>query len=229
VANADDAYGREAFEALRRALDHAVDGDAVLVTYPAGAVLSRHGGVSRGWVRRVPDPEDGSGGPGSGEAIDRSEEDGEARGRSIGHVEVVEVHDLRRRMGCAMLEGVTEAGAPVAFPSVTPVSMNLWGLTPGALAALSEAWEAFARTLDEHPAGPEKAEFQLSTALTQLAREGRVRLRPVPGGTRWFGMTFAEDLTTVRDRLRALHADGTYPARLADPPPSREAERHRGR
>lgn len=192
VANADDAYGREAMVALKAALDEAADGDVVLVTYPAGSVLSRHGGVSRGWVRRV--PADGGG--------DR--------------VEVVEIHELRRRTGCAMLEGVTEKGAPVAFPPDTPVSMNLWGLTPGAVAALRDGWKHFARTLDEHPAGPDRAEYALSTALTGLAAVGRVRLRPRTGGTDWFGMTFADDLPRVRERLRALHRRGVYPPRLAD-------------
>lgn len=192
VANADDAYGREGLVALKAALDEADDGDVVLVTYPAGSVLSRYGGVSRGWVRRVPHQDGGD------------------------RVEVVEVHELRHRTGCAMLEGVTEKGAPVAFAPDTPVSMNLWGLTPGAVAALQDGWREFARSLDEHPSGPHRAEYALSTALTVLAAAGRIRLRPRTGGAHWFGMTFADDLPRVRARLRALHSDGTYPVRLAD-------------
>jgi hypothetical protein len=218
VANADDAYGRDALVALRRAIDAAGGpvGEAVLVTYPAGRVLSAAGGVSRGWVRRMLRHEamDDRRDVGS---VPADEVAARAGVRTTGPYEVIEVHHLRHRMGCAMLEGSTEGGAPVAFPPDTPVSMNLWGLTPRAVEALREGWADFARTLVGHPAGPLAAEFGLSTSLTALARAGRVRIRPVEGGTRWFGMTYPDDHPGVVAQLEALHADGTYPPTLAGP------------
>lgn len=185
VANADDAYGLDALAALRRALSAAAPDEVVLVTYPAGDVLSSAGGVSRGWVRTNAD----------------------------GIVEVLEVHDLRRTHD-GTLEGVTEEGETVELDQDTPVSMNLWGLTSGAVAALREGWVRFVHGLARAPDGPLLAEFGLSTALTELARAGRVTLRPVAGGMHWFGMTFADDRARVVARLAELHADGTYPPSL---------------
>lgn len=190
VANADDGYGRGAMVALHHALSNAADGDAVLVTYPLATVLSPHGGVSRGWVRA-----------------------------SAAGSEVVEVHDLERRSEGEGASGRTEAGEAVVLPLDTPVSMNLWGLTPGAVAALREEWGRFVRGLDRHPAGRDRAEFQLSTALTELARRGRVRIVPREGGSGWFGITWPDDLARVRTAVEALHRSGAYPVPLAGVPP----------
>src|SRR5690606_26672638 len=99
----------------------------------------------------------------------------------------------------------------------TPVSMNLWGLTPAAITALRDAWSDFVGSLSDHPAGPLEAEFQLSTPLTALAAEGRVRITPHRGGTEWFGMTWPEDLAAVRRAVEALHRSGAYPVPLAGP------------
>lgn len=188
VANADDAYGREALATLRRALGEAADGDAVLVTYPLRAVLSPHGGVSRGWVRAA---------------------EGE-RG-----AEVVEVHDLEARRDGSRVTGRRESGETVTLDPDTPVSMNLWGLTPAVISGLRAEWKRFLRTLGEHPAGPDRAEFQLSTALTALSRSGRIRIVACPGGSEWFGITWPDDLEAVRKAVEALHRSGAYAVPLA--------------
>lgn len=179
VANADDGYGRGALRALHTALTGAADGTAVLVTYPLGAVLSDHGGVSRGWVRA-------------------------AAG------EVVELHDLRRAPGGERVRGRTEGGAEVELAPDTPVSMNLWGLTPAVVGALRTAWRAFG--------APREGEFQLSTALTAIAATGRIRIAPHPGGEQWFGITWPDDLAQVRGAVEALHRSGAYPVSLAGVP-----------
>lgn len=197
VANADDAYGRAALVTLHTALTSAADGDAVLVTYPLADVLSPHGGVSRGWVRAEPP--------------------------APGGVEVVEVHDLVLSPNGDGVRGRMEGGGAVTLPIDSPVSMNLWGLTPAVIGALHEEWLRFARALDGHPAGPDRAEFQLSTALTSLARRDRIRIVPHAGGTAWFGMTWPADLARVREAVEALHRSGAYPVPLADPPHPRSS------
>ncbi len=69
------------------------------------------------------------------------------------------------------------------------------------------------------PAGREgsarDAEFALSSAVDALIAQGTLALRLLPEGRRWFGITHPEDAPWVKDRLRALHADGTYPDSLA--------------
>lgn len=194
IANADDAYGRDALRTLRRALAHAAPGEVSLISYRAADVLSAEGGVSRGWIRVGPDDT----------------------------VDVTEVHDLRASSDSSLLRGTTEAGEPARLPVDAPVSMNLWGVTAGAVQALRDGWYRFVEGLTASGTHGLEAEYGLSTALTALAREGRIRLRPEPGGTQWFGMTFAADRPLVAARLAALHADGTYPVSLivGEPPSS---------
>lgn len=187
IANADDGYGRDALRALFESLAGAAPGDVPLVTYAAGDVLSLHGGVSRGWVRTAAD----------------------------GQVEVVEVHELRAEG--ARLRGVTDEGEGVEFSPETPVSMNLWGMTIEAAAALRRGWETFVGRLSLPGSRALEVEYALSTALNDLARAGAVRLRPNAGGRDWFGMTFASDRPAVTARIEALHADGSYPASLTIP------------
>jgi hypothetical protein len=188
IANADDAYGRDALVALRRALTRATPGVVALISYRASDVLSSEGGVSRGWIRQSSD----------------------------GGVDVTEVHQLQASGSMGFLDGTTEAGVAVRLPSDAPVSMNLWGVTVEAVQALRAGWERFVQGLLETDGRYLDAEYGLSTALTALAREGLVDLCPEPGGTQWFGMTFAADRRLVGARLAALHAAGTYPVSLAD-------------
>ena len=194
IANADDAYGRDALGALHRLLTRAAPGDVALISYRARDVLSPEGGVSRGWIRH----------------------------RADGTVDVTEVHDLRVSPTQHILEGTTEAGHAVRLPADEPVSMNLWGVTPEAIQALRAGWDRFVGGLSASREHGLSAEYGLSTALTALARQGLVDLRPEPGGTQWFGMTFAADRPSVARRIAALHADGTYPGSLivGEPPPS---------
>ena len=190
IANADDAYGRDALGALHGALSRAAPREVTLVSYRAADVLSAEGGVSRGWIRRAPG----------------------------GAVEVTEVHDLAASNDATELKGITEAGDHVRLPADAPVSMNLWGVTPEAVRALRDGWDRFIAGLPAR--GADDAEYGLSTALTALAREGLVDLRPEPGGTQWFGMTFAADRPRVVARIAALHANGTYLVSLNPGEPS---------
>ena len=193
IANADDAYGRDALIALHRALTRAAPGAVALISYRASDVLSTEGGVSRGWIRQSPD----------------------------GGIDVTEIHQLKSSDSMGFLEGTTEAGEAVRMPSDAPVSMNLWGVSVEAVQALRAGWEHFIAGLSETEDRHLNAEYGLSTALTALAREGQVDLCPEPGGTQWFGMTFAADRPLVGARLAALHADGTYPVSLVDGEPPR--------
>ena len=55
----------------------------------------------------------------------------------------------------------------------------------------------------------------LSTATEQVAA-GELRLRVLPVGTGWFGMTFLDDAPLVRDRIAELVASGEYPGHLRE-------------
>ena len=92
------------------------------------------------------------------------------------------------------------------------VSMNFWGFTPE---ILDEIWDAFPAFLAENlPVNPEKCEFYLPTFVGSRLAEGKVRVRVLPCMETWHGVTYKEDLDSVKSAIGALKREGTYPARL---------------
>ena len=92
------------------------------------------------------------------------------------------------------------------------VSMNFWGFTPE---ILDEIWAAFPAFLTENlPANPEKCEFYLPTFVGSRLAEGKVRVRVLPCMETWHGVTYKEDLDSVKSAIGALKREGKYPARL---------------
>ncbi len=114
VMNADDFYGRAAFDAIARQLARlAAEGPMVVAGYRLGSTLSPHGGVSRAVLRIVRD----------------------------GRVErVLETLDIRRTP--AGITGHV-GGDEVWLDDAALVSMNLWGFTPVIVERLGEGLAAF--------------------------------------------------------------------------------------
>ena len=94
----------------------------------------------------------------------------------------------------------------------TQVSMNFWGFTPE---ILDEIWAAFPAFLTENlPVNPEKCEFYLPTFVGRRLAEGKVRVRVLPCMETWHGVTYKEDLDSVKAAIGQLKREGKYPARL---------------
>ena len=94
----------------------------------------------------------------------------------------------------------------------TQVSMNFWGFTPE---ILDEIWDAFPAFLTENlPVNPEKCEFYLPTFVGSRLAEGKVRVRVLPCMETWHGVTYKEDLDSVKAAIGQLKREGNYPARL---------------
>ena len=94
----------------------------------------------------------------------------------------------------------------------TQVSMNFWGFTPE---ILDEIWAAFPAFLAENlPVNPEKCEFYLPTFVGSRLAEKKVSVRVLPCMETWHGVTYKEDLDSVKSAIGALKREGTYPARL---------------
>ena len=92
------------------------------------------------------------------------------------------------------------------------VSMNFWGFTPE---ILDEIWNAFPAFLAENlPVNPEKCEFYLPTFVGSRLAEGKVRVRVLPCMETWHGVTYKEDLDSVKSAIGQLKREGKYPARL---------------
>ena len=94
----------------------------------------------------------------------------------------------------------------------TQVSMNFWGFTPE---ILDEIWDAFPAFLAENlPVNPEKCEFYLPTFVGSRLAEEKVSVRVLPCMETWHGVTYKEDLDSVKAAIRQLKREGKYPARL---------------
>ena len=92
------------------------------------------------------------------------------------------------------------------------VSMNFWGFTPE---ILDEIWDAFPAFLAENlPVNPEKCEFYLPTFVGRRLAEGKVSVRVLPCMETWHGVTYKEDLDSVKSAIGQLKREGKYPARL---------------
>ena len=94
----------------------------------------------------------------------------------------------------------------------TQVSMNFWGFTPE---ILDEIWDAFPAFLAENlPVNPEKCEFYLPTFVGSRLAEKKVSVRVLPCMETWHGVTYKEDLDSVKAAIGQLKREGKYPARL---------------
>ena len=92
------------------------------------------------------------------------------------------------------------------------VSMNFWGFTPE---ILDEIWDAFPAFLTENlPVNPEKCEFYLPTFVGSRLAEKKVSVRVLPCMETWHGVTYKEDLDSVKSAIGQLKREGKYPARL---------------
>jgi len=183
VINADDFYGRSAYEALSKHLGNAQDRDGVsdycMVGYMLENTLTEHGHVARG--------------------VCTVDQDGY----------LVEIHERTRIEKFGQVTRYTEDGENwVKIPLASPVSMNAWGFTPSLFYELEPTFHHF---LLENRDNIQKAEFLLPEVVGELLQEGRVTVKVLPADNRWFGVTYQQDMPWVKQQVRNLIRRGVYP------------------
>jgi hypothetical protein len=186
VINADDFYGRSAYQALSRHLGKAQDPEAVpdycMVGYLLENTLTEHGHVARGVC-----------------TVDKA-----------GYL--VDVHERTRIEKSGETARYEDSnGNWVDLPMSSDVSMNCWGLTPS---LFSEMDALFPQFLRENSHTIQTAEFFLPQVVGQLVQEGRARVKVLPSADRWFGVTYRQDMAWVRQEVRDLIHRGVYPHAL---------------
>jgi dTDP-glucose pyrophosphorylase len=186
VINADDFYGRSAYQALFRHLDRAQrvsrDREYCLVGYRLEDTLSPHGHVARG-VCTVNE-----------------------RGYLV---QINERTRIEQRGGTAHY---TEDGRTwIAIPPKATVSMNIWGFLPSLFPELEAAFVQFLQNNVERLT---EAEFYLPEVIGNLITDGKARVKVLPAGDQWFGVTYPEDKVNVQASIRSLVRQGVYPRDL---------------
>lgn len=184
VINADDYYGPEAFRRLYDFLAESKDSqpyEFCMIGYRLGNTVTDNGSVARGVCQT----------------------DGEGNLTSI--VERTRIEKYAGGIHFTTDEGKTWEDVP----GDTPVSMNMWGFTQGFVEEIARRFPEFLR--NEVVENPAKAEFYLPMTVGQLLREGAVRVKVLPTGDRWYGVTYAEDKPMVVAALKGLTDQGLYP------------------
>ena len=184
VINADDFYGRHAFEEIYRQLTTIEDDDKyryAMVGYELHNTLTENGHVARGVC--VVDEEN----------------------------KLVKINERTRIEKHGEDAEYTEDGGESwkKLPKESLVSMNMWGFTNSIMKELEERFVTFLK--EELPANPEKAEYFLPFVVDELLQEGKATVEVLKTPDVWHGVTYKEDKPQVMEAIGKLKAEGLYP------------------
>jgi len=184
VINADDFYGRNAFQSLIGYYENwspDYENDYCMVGYEIGKTLSDHGTVSRGICKAD---------------------------RFHNLVEVIEQTQIERRsQGIAYKN---ESGQFQKISEETMVSMNFWGFAPSFFRYLKIGFKDF---IAENADDPD-AEFFIPTIVNSLVKSKRASVKILNCHEQWIGMTYKQDKKQVVAKIRELVDKKIYPENL---------------
>ena len=186
IINADDYYGRSAFETLGSYLS-SINSDSpehAMVGYILGNTMSRNGSVSRG----VCEAENGY-------------------LKSI--AENTKIYYTGENFSGDEIKSDLN-GKIVRLTGKETVSMNLFGFSPRAFGSFEEYWANFKKTSLSLP----KAEALLPIAASKMIQNGNDRIKMFTSAESWFGMTYPEDKQLVKDEIAKKIESGYYPEKL---------------
>ena len=221
LVNADDFYGRDAFERLARFL---VGSDRVGIGSDRVEIGSNRGGIGSNRVeigsKTLNDPKLTLNDSKLhfamvGFRLDRTLSENGSVARGIcdiapdGMLRTVKEMTKLVRAGDAA-ENREDESNPVKVPLDARVSMNCWGFTEGLFAELESRFPAW---LEENGA-KEKSEWYIPFVVDELVREGRADCEVLPTDSSWFGVTYREDKPFVVESIRRLVESGEYPVNL---------------
>ena len=184
VVNADDYYGKQAYKELYTFLSQVKDSnssDYCMVGYELGKTVTDNGSVARGIC-----------------VVDE-------KGYLTDIAERTKIEKYAG--GIHFLNDDGESWTDVTAD--TPVSMNMWGLTPGFLAEVEKDFPRFFK--EDVPANPEKSEMFLPKTIGQLLAAKKATVKVLRTSDKWYGVTYAADKPQVVAALKALADKGAYP------------------
>ena len=98
------------------------------------------------------------------------------------------------------------------LPGDTIVSMNLWGFTAKMIRELDERFAAF---LDNAiVTNPLKGEYFLPSVVNDQLQAGTATVRVLPCEETWYGVTYREDLDSVKAAIDGMKKKGIYEENL---------------
>lgn len=187
VINADDYYGRHAFQVIYDYLTTHEDDEKyryTMVGYRLKNTVTDNGHVSRGIC----------------------ELDSEKRLVAINERTRIE----KRDGGIAYSED--DGTTWTKLDPDTLVSMNMWGFTHSILDEIKAGFPVFLeKGLAENPM---KCEYYLPSVVSGLLEEGKATVTVLESEDKWYGVTYKEDKPVVVAAIQALKDAGVYPQHL---------------
>lgn len=181
VINADDYYGKEAFvEAYQYLMEEHEASDKLqmaMVGFVLGNTLSDNGSVTRGVCR-----------------VDENQM-------------LVDIHETKNIVKTPDGAAVDNDGELLPLDVNSPVSMNMWALTPEIFEILETGFYDFLERLPEEDL---KSEYLLPVIIGDLLSEGKAEVTVLKSRDKWFGMTHKEDKAGVVAAIRELLSQGMY-------------------
>lgn len=185
VINADDFYGRTAFQKMYEFLSAATDPFGYcMVGYELGKTVTDNGSVARGVCST------------------------DAQGNLT---TITERTRIEKYPGGIHF---TEDGETwTDLPADTTVSMNFMGFMPSFLEEATELFpKALDEILAKNPL---KGEYFLPAIVQQMLTEGRATMKVLTSPDKWYGVTYAADKPVVVEALKKMTQEGLYPEKLS--------------
>ena len=187
VINADDYYGRSAFEKIYQYLTTHEDDEKyryTMVGYRLINTVTDNGYVSRGVC---------------------------ALNEQNDLVSVTERTRIEKR-GSGVAYSEDGGSSWKEIDGNTLVSMNMWGFTESILEEIRSGFPAFLKKgLAENPM---KCEYFLPSVVSDLLSAGKASVAVLESEDKWYGITYKEDKPAVTAAVQKLKDSGRYPERL---------------
>ena len=187
VINADDFYGRQAFQHIYDFLSQAEDGEQYrfcMVGYQIENTLTENGSVARG--------------------VCSVDEQGMLQN-------IVERTKIQRNDGVIQFTE-NDGETWTDLEEGTIVSMNLWGFTHSMMVELEKEFPSFLEKALEN--NPQKGEYFLPFVADDLIRAGKATVNVLKSTDKWHGVTYREDRDNVVNALKEMKEQGIYPQNL---------------
>lgn len=174
VINADDYYGAKAMQLLVQHFSNTTP-DWAMVAFPLARTLSAHGGVNRGLCVVAE-----------------------------GYLKSVEEYCQITQQNTAGFFGMNSQGQQKLLQPDAPVSMNIWGFTPGVMAQLELALTAFFQATPD-----DKTECYLP-AVVDKALQQTQQLKVYLSDEAWFGVTYPADLPEIVEHFQTKQQEAGH-------------------
>ena len=187
VINADDYYGRDAFQKIYDFLSTTEDDEKyryTMVGYQLKNTVTENGHVARGVC-----------------TVDENY-----------YLVKVEERTLIEKRGGGIAFTEDEGKTWQELPIDSVVSMNMWGFSASFLKEIKAGFSAFLE--DGLAKNPMKCEYYLPSVVTKLLVEDRATVTVLETTDKWYGVTYKEDKPLVMAAIQEMKDNGIYPEQV---------------